>query len=158
MSQQTTKINLCSVILALKWISVLFIVCAHVCVCVFCFQAVIYEVGFLVCAIIGVLYIILMPIVGLILACCRCCGNCGGKMFQKQTSSIGCRRRTLYWGLFITTIIILWVFQRHIVQRYRPWGTKGVSLTVAQGTSPCSTETKSSERTSNRASWNSTGP
>lgn len=77
------------------------------CVCVFCFQAVVYQIGFLVCAIIGILYIVLMPMVGFFLACCRCCGNCGGKMYQKQTSSIHCRRRTLYWGLFITTIIIL---------------------------------------------------
>ncbi|XP_029377525.1 prominin-2 [Echeneis naucrates] len=70
-------------------------------------EVLVYEVGFLVCAAIGVLYIILMPIVGFFLACCRCCGNCGGKMYQKQTSSIHCRRRTLYWSAFITTIIIL---------------------------------------------------
>ncbi|XP_054456485.1 prominin-2 [Anoplopoma fimbria] len=67
----------------------------------------VYEVGFLVCAAIGVLYIVLMPIVGFFLACCRCCGNCGGKMYQKQTSSIHCRRRTLYWTAFVTTVIIL---------------------------------------------------
>lgn len=74
-------------------------------VCVF--QVLVYEVGFLVCAAIGMLYIALMPIVGLFLACCRCCGNCGGKMYQKQTSSIHCRRRTLYWATFVTTVIIL---------------------------------------------------
>ncbi|XP_068597391.1 prominin-2 [Brachionichthys hirsutus] len=66
----------------------------------------VYQVGFLVCVVIGILYIVLMPIVGLCLACCRCCGNCGGKMHQKQTSSIACRRRTLYWSAFITTGII----------------------------------------------------
>ncbi|XP_030604018.1 prominin-2 [Archocentrus centrarchus] len=65
------------------------------------------EVGFLVCIAIGILYIVLMPIIGLFLACCRCCGNCGGKLYQKQTSSIHCRRRTLYWCAFATTIIIL---------------------------------------------------
>ncbi|XP_076599989.1 prominin-2 [Chaetodon auriga] len=70
-------------------------------------ETLVYEVGFLVCAAIGVLYIVLMPIVGFFLACCRCCGNCGGKMYQKQTSSIHCRRRTLYWSAFITTVIIL---------------------------------------------------
>ncbi|XP_078032302.1 prominin-2 isoform X3 [Epinephelus lanceolatus] len=48
-----------------------------------------------------------MPIVGFFLACCRCCGNCGGKMYQKQTPSIHCRRRTLYWTAFVTTVIIL---------------------------------------------------
>ncbi|XP_070772118.1 prominin-2 isoform X2 [Enoplosus armatus] len=70
-------------------------------------EALWYQVGFLVCAAIGVLYIVLMPIVGFFLACCRCCGNCGGKMYQKQTSSIHCRRRTLYWSAFVTTVIIL---------------------------------------------------
>lgn len=69
-------------------------------------EILVYQVGFLVCVAIGVLYIVLMPIVGLFLACCRCCGNCGGKMYQKQTSSINCRRRTLYWSAFVTTIII----------------------------------------------------
>ncbi|TNN00014.1 hypothetical protein fugu_013046 [Takifugu bimaculatus] len=70
-------------------------------------EALVYQVGFLVCVVIGILYIVLMPLVGFFLACCRCCGNCGGKMYQKQTSSIHCRRRTLYWSLFLTTIIIL---------------------------------------------------
>ncbi|KAK7930840.1 hypothetical protein WMY93_007235 [Mugilogobius chulae] len=67
----------------------------------------VYEIGFLVCVAFGILYIVLMPIVGLFLACCRCCGKCGGKMHQKQTSSIHCRRRTLYWTTFVTTVIIL---------------------------------------------------
>ncbi|XP_035519867.1 prominin-2 [Morone saxatilis] len=70
-------------------------------------EALVYQVGFLVCAAIGILYMVLMPIVGFLLACCRCCGNCGGKMYQKQTSSIHCRRRALYWSAFITTVIIL---------------------------------------------------
>ncbi|XP_041803369.1 prominin-2 [Chelmon rostratus] len=70
-------------------------------------ETLLYQVGFLVCTAIGVLYIVLMPIVGFFLACCRCCGNCGGKMYQKQTSSIHCRRRSLYWSAFVTTVIIL---------------------------------------------------
>nr|XP_019943744.1 PREDICTED: prominin-1-A-like [Paralichthys olivaceus] len=70
-------------------------------------EVLVYEVGFLVCAAIGILYIVLMPIVGFFLACCRCCGNCGGTMYQKQTSSINCRRRTLYWSTLFTTLIIL---------------------------------------------------
>ncbi|KAM6915838.1 prominin-2 [Xenentodon cancila] len=69
-------------------------------------EVLVYQIGFLVCVAIGVLYIVLMPIVGFFLACCRCCGNCGGKLYQKQTSSIHCRRRTLYIFAFSTTIII----------------------------------------------------
>ncbi|XP_059179877.1 prominin-2 [Centropristis striata] len=70
-------------------------------------EVLVYEVGFLVCVAIGIVYIVLVPVVGFFLACCRCCGNCGGKMYQKQTSSINCRRRTLYWTTFVTTVIIL---------------------------------------------------
>ncbi|KAM4607558.1 prominin-2 isoform 2-T2 [Polymixia lowei] len=66
-----------------------------------------YQVGFLVCAAIGVVYIVLVPLIGFFLACCRCCGNCGGKMYQEQTSGIHCHRRTLYWCAFITTVVIL---------------------------------------------------
>ncbi|CAG6017251.1 unnamed protein product [Menidia menidia] len=70
-------------------------------------KVLVHEIGFLVCVAIGVLYIVLMPVVCIFLACCRCCGNCGGKMYQKQTASIHCLRRTLYFGTFATTIIIL---------------------------------------------------
>ncbi|XP_030234816.1 prominin-2 isoform X2 [Gadus morhua] len=66
-----------------------------------------YETGFLVGVAIGVLYIVLMPLVGIFLVCCRCCGNCGGEMYQKQTSSINCWRRSLYWSLFLTTVVLL---------------------------------------------------
>lgn len=65
-----------------------------------------YETGFLVCVAIGILYIILMPLIGLIFACCRCCGNCGGRMQQKQTSNIHCKRRSFYWSTFFITSLI----------------------------------------------------
>ncbi|CAN9499828.1 unnamed protein product [Ophioblennius macclurei] len=71
-------------------------------------EVLLYEVGFLVCVAIGILYIVLMPIVGFFLACCRCCcDNCGGEMYQKQTSSTNCHRKALYWSTFVTTVIIL---------------------------------------------------
>uniref|UniRef100_A0A8C5GHI8 Prominin-1-A-like n=1 Tax=Gouania willdenowi TaxID=441366 RepID=A0A8C5GHI8_GOUWI len=70
-------------------------------------RVLVYEVGFLVCLAIAVVYIILLPFVGLILAGCRCCGNCGGKMYQKQTPSTHCNRRAFYWSALVTTLIIL---------------------------------------------------
>ncbi|XP_043911524.1 prominin-1-A-like [Protopterus annectens] len=70
-------------------------------------QVIIYEVGFLVCGIIGIIFIVLMPLIGLFFCCCRCCGNCGGKMYQKQTKSTNCKRRTLAFFLLLITIIIL---------------------------------------------------
>ncbi|KAB5581686.1 hypothetical protein PHYPO_G00178600 [Pangasianodon hypophthalmus] len=66
-----------------------------------------YEVGFLVCVAIGILYILLMPLIGLCFACCRCCGNCGGRMYQEQTKSIKCRRWSFYWATFLITFLIL---------------------------------------------------
>ncbi|KAK2896787.1 hypothetical protein Q8A67_011275 [Cirrhinus molitorella] len=66
-----------------------------------------YEIGFLVCVAIGILYIVLMPLIGLIFACCRCCGNCGGRMQQKQTKNIHCKRRSFYLVTFLITVLIL---------------------------------------------------
>ncbi|XP_067858096.1 prominin-2 isoform X2 [Heptranchias perlo] len=65
-----------------------------------------YEVGFIVCAAIGILFFILMPLVGVCFCCCRCCGNCGGKMYQKQTESMNCKRRTLAASLLLVTTVI----------------------------------------------------
>ncbi|XP_069836056.1 prominin-1-A-like [Dendropsophus ebraccatus] len=66
-----------------------------------------YEVGYLVALAIGVAFIIVMTLVGLFFACCRCCGRCGGKMHQKQTKHMNCKRRFEYFFLFIITLIIL---------------------------------------------------
>ncbi|XP_014054469.1 prominin-2 isoform X1 [Salmo salar] len=70
-------------------------------------EVLLYEVGFLVCAAIGIVYIILMPLVGFCLACCRCCGYCGGHMYQEQTKAVHCHRRGLYWATLLTTLVIL---------------------------------------------------
>ncbi|XP_051883849.1 prominin-2 [Pristis pectinata] len=66
-----------------------------------------YEVGYIVCAVIGILFFLLMPLVGLCFCCCRCCGKCGGKMYQEQTESMDCRRRVLAVGLLVVTSVIL---------------------------------------------------
>ncbi|XP_038677380.1 prominin-2 [Scyliorhinus canicula] len=66
-----------------------------------------YEVGFIVCAGIGLLFFILMPLVGIFFCCCRCCGNCGGAMYQEQTESINCKRKTLAAILFLVTTVML---------------------------------------------------
>ncbi|XP_048360975.1 prominin-1-A-like isoform X1 [Sphaerodactylus townsendi] len=70
-------------------------------------EVLVYQAGFLVCIIIGVLFIILMPLVGLCFCCCRCCGNCGGRMYQKQKKHTGCQRRTFFASVLVVTIIIL---------------------------------------------------
>ncbi|XP_018408673.1 PREDICTED: prominin-1-A-like [Nanorana parkeri] len=70
-------------------------------------EVLMYEIGYLVALAIGVVFIILMPLVGLFFACCRCCGNCGGKMYQKQTKKMDCKRRFTYFFLLIITLTIL---------------------------------------------------
>ncbi|XP_062436387.1 prominin-1-A-like [Rhea pennata] len=66
-----------------------------------------YELGFLVCAAIGLLFIILVPLAGCCFCCCRCCGNCGGRMYQKQSRRSGCRRRALYASVLLVSTLLL---------------------------------------------------
>ncbi|XP_051936329.1 prominin-2 isoform X2 [Hippocampus zosterae] len=70
-------------------------------------QVLAYGIGFVVCAVIGLLYILLMPIVGSVIACCRFAGKCGGEIYQEQTHSILKERRNLYWSTAIITIFLL---------------------------------------------------
>ncbi|XP_072342107.1 prominin-2-like isoform X2 [Scyliorhinus torazame] len=65
-----------------------------------------YEAGYLVSFIIGVLFFIFMPLVGLFFCCCRCCNNCGGQV-KERTGSTDCQRNTLAIFLLMTTLIIL---------------------------------------------------
>ncbi|CAM5130369.1 unnamed protein product [Eretmochelys imbricata] len=70
-------------------------------------EVLVYEVGFLVCTAIGLLFIVLMPLVGFCFCCCRCCGNCGGTMYQKQSKRTGCQRRTLFLSVLLVTTLLL---------------------------------------------------
>ncbi|XP_041902089.1 prominin-1-A-like [Corvus kubaryi] len=70
-------------------------------------ELLLYELGFLVCAAIGVLFIILVPLVGCCFCCCRCCGNCGGRMYQKQGRRMGCRRRALWASVLLVSAFLL---------------------------------------------------
>ncbi|XP_041065009.1 prominin-2-like isoform X2 [Carcharodon carcharias] len=65
-----------------------------------------YEAGYLVSFIIGVLFFILMPLVGLFFCCCRCCNKCGGQL-KERTEKTDCQRNTLALFLLVTTLIIL---------------------------------------------------
>lgn len=66
-----------------------------------------YELGFLVCAAVGLLFIVLVPLVGCCFCCCRCCGRCGGRMYQKQGRRTGCRRRALYGSVLLVSALLL---------------------------------------------------
>ncbi|XP_066277463.1 prominin-1-A-like isoform X2 [Branchiostoma lanceolatum] len=69
-------------------------------------KIVLYSLGWAICAAIGILFIVIMPIVGLCFCCCRCCGNCGGKMQQTVRDNMVCKRRVFEVFLFVVTILI----------------------------------------------------
>ncbi|XP_048460764.1 prominin-1-A-like isoform X3 [Rhincodon typus] len=65
-----------------------------------------YEIGFIICAILGIVFILLMPLLGLCFCMCRCCDNCGGELHQRQKKNADCRRSYFATTLFFVTIII----------------------------------------------------
>ncbi|XP_026796395.1 prominin-1-A isoform X6 [Pangasianodon hypophthalmus] len=69
-------------------------------------QVIYYELGFVVCAVMGILFIVLVPLVGLLFCMCRCCDNCGGEMHQRQRKNADCQRGLLTTLLLTTTFII----------------------------------------------------
>ncbi|XP_065814619.1 prominin-1-A isoform X12 [Labrus bergylta] len=69
-------------------------------------QAIYYEIGFLVCSAVGLLFAVLMPLAGLFFCMCRCCDNCGGEMHQRQRKNADCRRGLLGTLLFSTSLVI----------------------------------------------------
>ncbi|XP_077059933.1 prominin 1 b isoform X11 [Siphateles boraxobius] len=68
-------------------------------------QAIYYELGFIVLTVLGVLFVLFMPIVGLCFCLCRCCENCGGEMHQRQKKNGDCLR-----GFYMATLIATSVF------------------------------------------------
>nr|XP_006055022.1 prominin-1 isoform X3 [Bubalus bubalis] len=46
-----------------------------------------YEIGVIICAALGLLFVTLMPLVGFFFCLCRCCNKCGGEMHQRQKKS-----------------------------------------------------------------------
>ena len=46
-----------------------------------------YEIPIMIASGVGVLFMLLMPLIGFCFCCCRCCGKCGGKMYQDQKAA-----------------------------------------------------------------------
>ncbi|XP_028832184.1 prominin-1-A-like isoform X3 [Denticeps clupeoides] len=63
-------------------------------------QTIYYELGFIVLALLGMFFVLLVPLVGLFFCLCRCCENCGGEMHQRQRKNADCQRA------FYTTMLI----------------------------------------------------
>uniref|UniRef100_A0A8C2CLG4 Prominin 1 b n=1 Tax=Cyprinus carpio TaxID=7962 RepID=A0A8C2CLG4_CYPCA len=68
-------------------------------------QAIYYELGFIVLSVLGLVFVLFMPVVGLFFCVCRCCENCGGEMHQRQKKSGDCLK-----GFYMATLIATSVF------------------------------------------------
>uniref|UniRef100_A0ABM5GHN0 Prominin-1 isoform X3 n=1 Tax=Pogona vitticeps TaxID=103695 RepID=A0ABM5GHN0_9SAUR len=69
-------------------------------------QAAYYEIGFIVSAALGVLFVVFVPLVGLCFCMCRCCDNCGGEMHQRQKKNADCQRGCFATVLFVAALLI----------------------------------------------------
>ncbi|XP_064007472.1 prominin-1 isoform X8 [Pogoniulus pusillus] len=69
-------------------------------------KAIYYEIGFIVSAALGLLFVLLLPLVGLCFCMCRCCDNCGGEMHQRQKKNADCQRSCFATFLFVASLII----------------------------------------------------
>uniref|UniRef100_A0A8C3JJY2 Prominin 1 n=1 Tax=Calidris pygmaea TaxID=425635 RepID=A0A8C3JJY2_9CHAR len=78
-------------------------------------KAIYYEIGFIVSAALGLLFILLLPLVGLCFCMCRCCDNCGGEMHQRQKKNADCQRSCFATFLFVASLII----RQHLTNQVR---------------------------------------
>lgn len=69
-------------------------------------QVVRYEAGYVVCAVIAGLYLLVVPIAGLCFCCCRCRRRCGGRV-KTEHKALACERGTLMAFLLMTTLVLL---------------------------------------------------
>ncbi|XP_060771823.1 prominin 1 b [Neoarius graeffei] len=69
-------------------------------------QAIYYEIGFIVLAMLGVVFMLLMPLVGLFFCLCRCCDNCGGEMHQRHHKNADCQRGFYTFSLITSSVFI----------------------------------------------------
>jgi len=69
-------------------------------------QVVQYELGYVICAAVALLFTVAVPVAGLCFCYCRSRRRCGGRL-RAHRRSLACRRRCLLICLSITSVIIL---------------------------------------------------
>ncbi|NXN09940.1 PROM2 protein, partial [Indicator maculatus] len=69
-------------------------------------QVVHYELGYVVCAVVALLFTVAMPVAGMCFCYCRSRRRCGGRL-RAHRRSLGCRRHCLLACLSLTSLIIL---------------------------------------------------
>ncbi|CAG5094159.1 Oidioi.mRNA.OKI2018_I69.XSR.g13301.t2.cds [Oikopleura dioica] len=66
-----------------------------------------FETGYLICLAFGLLFVISMPIVGLIFCSCRLCNNCGGRRYQDIKDAKSGWRIFHFLALMLTNSILI---------------------------------------------------
>ncbi|XP_053822636.1 prominin-2 isoform X1 [Vidua chalybeata] len=69
-------------------------------------QVVQYELGYVVCAAVALLFTVAVPVAGMCFCYCRSRRRCGGRL-RAHRRSLGCRRRCLLACLSFTSLVIL---------------------------------------------------
>lgn len=69
-------------------------------------QVVRYEAGYVVCAVIAGLYLLLVPTAGLCFCCCRGSRRCAGPV-KVEHKELACERGTFMTFLLLTTLMLL---------------------------------------------------
>ncbi|NXP42106.1 PROM2 protein, partial [Leiothrix lutea] len=69
-------------------------------------QVVQYELGYVICAAVALLFTVAVPVAGMCFCYCRSRRRCGGRL-RAHRRSLGCRRRCLLACLSFTSLIIL---------------------------------------------------
>ncbi|XP_072773857.1 prominin-2 isoform X2 [Taeniopygia guttata] len=69
-------------------------------------QVVQYELGYVVCAAVALLFAVAVPVAGMCFCYCRSRRRCGGRL-RAHRRSLGCRRRCLLACLSLTSLVML---------------------------------------------------
>ncbi|NXX75746.1 PROM2 protein, partial [Urocolius indicus] len=67
-------------------------------------QVVQYELGYVICAVVALLFSVAVPVAGMCFCYCRSRQRCGGRL---RAQRLGCRRRCLLTCLSLTSLLIL---------------------------------------------------
>ncbi|KAF3825323.1 hypothetical protein GH733_005957 [Mirounga leonina] len=72
-------------------------------------QIIYYEIGIIICAVLGLLFVFLMPLVGFCFGLCRYCNKCGGEMHQRQK-----KNGTFLRKYFTVSLLVICIFIRQV--------------------------------------------
>ncbi|OQV24412.1 hypothetical protein BV898_01944 [Hypsibius exemplaris] len=94
-----------------------------------------FERGVVICAGVGVGLAILVPLVGLLFCCCRCCGKCGANAKKTDRNSDPCQCGTLTVAFVLLCLILTFgVVCAFVTNEYMRTNVRKVNSTYADTT------------------------